>query len=164
MLRPKINRRLFLFIIIASISLSMCSNENNANSVSIELQQDTVKNTSKYSFIFLNNGKKAGKRIFEKGEIVFLDGDLPNGVTITTYDNNKVKAICVMRNWKRNGPAFSFYPSGKLKVIANYQDGHPTGYNKTYYENGNLLMESEIKDGQEQFHKEYGSITKTVGT
>jgi antitoxin component YwqK of YwqJK toxin-antitoxin module len=137
--------------------LPVYANDTYSEQVRVEFNilKDGSSSDVKYQLSFYKDRGKIAERVFQKGKIVFSEGDIPDGVVVEYYDSGIVKNVMNYRNGQRNGKAVSFYERGRLRAVVNYRDDNPVGVGRRYHENGNLMAESKTVDGKLEFHKEY---------
>lgn len=145
---------LIIFFILQNVASANCGIDSEEVELKFSIRDADSKNP-KYELVFYKNGKKIAKRIYQEGEIILSEGEIPDGQVVERYDSGKIKNIFTYKNGKRNGKAFGFYESGKLKKEVIFLDDNPIGISKMYYENGNLMVESKIVDGKNIYYKEY---------
>ena len=149
-------KTVLFFITIIFIQILSCTNTSESKEIEVKFNiQDQYSNNPKYELIFSSGGQVIARRTFEKGKIIFEEGEIPDGQVIEKYDNGNIRNLFSYKKGKRNGKAFSFYENGRLKMEGTYLENNPIGITKMYYENGNLMMESKIKDGKNIYYKEY---------
>lgn len=102
---------------------------------------------TEYHYI-LKNKVIAKEFLNEKGEVVSVTGELPNGL-IKQYDiDGKLVSENNYNAGKLEGVNKSFYSDGKtVATVKNYKNGVLEGKFFEYYENGNKKTESNYKDG-----------------
>jgi antitoxin component YwqK of YwqJK toxin-antitoxin module len=151
--------KILCFVISALMlgQVPVYANDTYSEQVRVEFNilKDDGSSDVKYQLSFYKDHRKIAERVFQRGKIVFSEGDIPDGVVVEYYDSGIVKNVLNYRNGQRNGKAVSFYESGRLRAVVNYKDDNPVGVGRRYHENGNLMAESNMVDGKLKFHKEY---------
>lgn len=100
-----------------------------------------------YRYI-LKNKVIAKELLNEKGEVVSVQGEIPNGLVKQYGIDGKLVAENNYNAGKLEGVNKTYYSDGKtIATVKNYKNGVLEGKVFEYYENGNKKMEASYKEG-----------------
>lgn len=100
-----------------------------------------------YQFI-LKNKVVATETLNEKGEIVSVEGEIPNGLIKEYNVEGKLVSEKNYNAGKLEGVNKTFYSDGTtVATVKNYKNGVLEGKVFEYYENGNKKLEANYKNG-----------------
>ncbi|MFC1825609.1 toxin-antitoxin system YwqK family antitoxin [Thermodesulfobacteriota bacterium] len=138
------------------IQILACTNTIESEEIDVKLNiVNRNSDNPRYELVFYHEGEKVAKRVFENGNVILTEGEIPDGQVIEKYNGGKIRNIFAYQKGKRNGKAFSFYENGKLKKESIYLNDNPVGITKMYFENGNLKMVSKTENGKNVYYKDY---------
>lgn len=160
------NFNLFLTaLFVCSIFMFSCSSTQKEKVSSMEAteegdevaQEEIISTTKKITksdiksttYAYILEGKTVATEIVDtKGEVIFFQGEIPNGL-IKEYDaDNNIVSEMNYNAGKLEGVTKTFYPGGKtVSSVKNYRSGILEGKVIEYYENGNKKLDSNYKDG-----------------
>ncbi|MBR3654218.1 MAG: hypothetical protein IKN62_02145 [Elusimicrobia bacterium] len=159
------NINLFLTtLFICSVVMFSCSSAQKEKVSSMEateegdeVAQEQVIFTSKkvtksdiktVTYAYVLEGQTVATEIVDtKGEVIFFQGEIPNGL-IKEYDaKNNIVSEMNYNAGKLEGVTKTFYPDGQVASVKNYRNGILEGKVIEYYENGNKKLDSNYKDG-----------------
>ena len=102
---------------------------------------------TEYKFI-LKNKVVATETLNEKGEVVSVKGEIPNGLIKQYSVDDKLMFENNYNNGKLEGVIKTYFPDGKtVSTVKNYKNGVLEGKCFVYYENGHKKSESNYKNG-----------------
>lgn len=102
---------------------------------------------TEYKYV-LKNKVIAKEFLDENGEVVSVQGELPNGLVKQYGIDGKLVAENNYNAGKLEGVTKTFYPDGKtVATVKNYRNGVLEGKVFEYYENGNKKTEASYKEG-----------------
>jgi antitoxin component YwqK of YwqJK toxin-antitoxin module len=77
-----------------------------------------------------------------------MEGDLQHGLSVSYYEDGRVKEITSYAKGVKHGPHKEFYPSGSLKSEELYDQGLIWGQKTSFFEDGQKEFECYINKGK----------------
>ena len=161
-------KNIFSFLILISVcSLFICSCSSKKGNISSLQATENGDQIAKEEIIFtekrvivssdgkpieyqysLKNKVIAKEILNEKGEVVSVEGELPNGLIKEYNVEGKLISEQNYNAGKLEGLNKTFYSDGTtVATVKNYKNGVLEGKSFEYYENGNKKTESNYKNG-----------------